>query len=93
MTFEQLQMFINSPAHVTQIALTKSAARQLLAEHEREVGKPDPGFEIGTRNTRLDFDLTLGREKRRIEADKLSGWDDVFAEVDAQRKAGLRGVL
>ena len=46
MTLDQLRQFANSSdGWVTQIALTKSAARQLLAEHEREVGRQEPGFE------------------------------------------------
>jgi hypothetical protein len=49
MTLDQLKKFANSSdGWVTQIALTKAAARQLIAEHEREVGKPQPGFEINT---------------------------------------------
>ena len=46
MNLAQLKAFAQSTdGHIRQIALTKDAARQLLAEHEREVGKPEPGFE------------------------------------------------
>lgn len=38
MTFAQLQAFANSPdLHIRQIALTREGARQILAEHEREI--------------------------------------------------------
>lgn len=50
MTFDQLQKFANSPElHVRQIALTREGARQILAEHEREIANlttaPEP-FDI-----------------------------------------------
>lgn len=49
MTFDQLRAFaFSTESHIHQIALTKSAARQLLAELERELGKPEPGFQINT---------------------------------------------
>jgi len=49
MTFDQLRAFASSTeSHIHQIALTKSAALKLLAEHERELDKPEAGFEINT---------------------------------------------
>lgn len=70
MTFDQLRAFIASPSHVHQIALTKPAARQLLAEHEREAGKPDPAFEINTRNRPVDALFQLARLKRMRAEDE-----------------------
>ena len=50
MTLDQLRKFAASAdGWVKQIALTKDAARQLIAEHERELGRPERGFEIPIR--------------------------------------------
>ena len=90
MTFDQLKAFVAAPDHVRQIALTKAAARQLIAEHEREVGHQDRGFEIPVRHSAGVSALERAAIDRSNEEAERTGWSGVFAEVDAQRKAGLR---
>ena len=73
MNIDQLRAFANSDElHIRQIALTREAARAIIAEHEREVAKnQEPGFEINVRrnNSALDAQLTLARLKRMAGED------------------------
>jgi len=50
-TLDQLRAFANSDEqHIHKLALTREAARALIAEHELEVGKNlEPAFEIRER--------------------------------------------
>ena len=66
MTFDQLRAFaFSTESHIHQIALTKSGATQLLAELARELGKPEPGFEINIR--RSDAAPYMAMERAAIE--------------------------
>jgi len=47
-------------------------------------------FDPYRRETRLDYELKLGAAKRQREVNRWSGWDEVYAEVDRLRNAGLR---
>lgn len=73
MTLDQLRAFANSTeGHIHKLALTREAARALIAEHELEVGKNlEPVFEINIRrnNGPLDAALTLKRFKRMAAED------------------------
>lgn len=52
MNIDQLRAFANSDEqHINKLALTREAARAIVAEHDREVAKNlDAGFEIPERD-------------------------------------------
>lgn len=68
MTLDQIRAFANSTeGHINKLALTREAARAIVAEHDREVAKNlEPGFEIDVRRNSgpLDAELTLKRFRR-----------------------------
>jgi hypothetical protein len=71
MTLDQLRKFANSSdGWVKQIALTKDAARQLIAEHEREIGHQDRGFDIPVRRSAGHDAMEVARIDRLREVDE-----------------------
>ena len=109
MSFAHLEIIAsNLQTHEHQAGVRKSTLDGAVEEFKRTMqrlglaedklsrcscGAGERGFEINTRNRPVDAHLDLRHMKDRREQDKLNGWADVFAEVEALRKAGVRGAL
>lgn len=93
MTLDQIRAFAESrDQSIRQIALTKEGARQIIAEHEREVNAAIGDallFEIDTTRERPAY-VALERANLDRIKEASPGMDAVAAEIERQRNAGLR---
>ena len=76
MTLDQLRKFADSrETHIRQIALTREAARAIIAEHDAEVAKNQaPGFEIIERGTGGYAAMERARIERLAADDARGVW-------------------